>query len=194
MKGHWRGPWLWAPFALILFMTVSWTAAAGPPTHTIGIISLGMGFVVGWSLRIPRRGLAVLAVFYGALGLPVGLITDRWLPVTIATAACAVIALVMLSLVGQALGLHEMRSPADALRLFALAAITAVVVPVLTMASVWAIGLSESMAVITPQSAMTGVVGLIVAAPLVLGYERGSLRLAKPRSTGDLVGLVGAVT
>lgn len=178
MQMHWLKQWRSAPIALLFFIAVSLVATPGTPSTSIAIISLGLGFAVAWSLRIPRKGLSLLTGGYALVLILLAVGTGRPLPVAIATAVTVVVTLVVLSLTGRALGLHELRGPADAGRLFALAAVAALVMPIMTEVNARIVGLADATSAMTPQSALTGVIGVLVTGSLALGYEPGSLRLS----------------
>ena len=177
MTRHWIKELPGAPFALVFFMAVSIAATPGPPRY-ISVISLGLGWVLAWSLRVPRRALPWLAAGYAILVAALSMLGGRTPVVAVASAATLVITLVVLSLLGHAMGLQQMRSPVDALRLFALAGISGVLVPALTMINAHLVNMGAATAQVTPQSALTCVIGVLTMGPLLLGYKRGGLHLS----------------
>lgn len=191
MTRHWIKELPGAPFALVFFMAISFAATPGPPRY-ISVISLGFGFVIAWSLRLPRHALPWLTVGYAVLVTVIGAIGGRSLAVSIATVFTLCVTLISMSLLGHAMGLQRLRSPADALRLFTLAGLTGLLVPALTNLASRAIGLSATAGQLTPQSVLTCVIGLLTMGALVLGYKPGSLHMSALRQL-ELFTLAAAI-
>ncbi|MFN8128449.1 MAG: hypothetical protein U0R28_06600, partial [Candidatus Nanopelagicales bacterium] len=92
MTRHWIKELPGAPFALVFFMAVSIAATPGPPRY-ISVISLGLGWVLAWSLRVPRRALPWLAAGYAILVAALSMLGGRTPVVAVASAATLVITL-----------------------------------------------------------------------------------------------------
>ncbi len=164
--------WRLAPLSLLFFIGLSVYLTPGNPAVVSGC-SLGFGFAVGMALVLPRRLWPWLALTYLVAVTAFGAIAGRGVSTAIASGVGMTAILLLLAEIGRRIGLRRLAVPADALKLIAVAAISGVLVPLLTVLNATIVGRGNDLFAVLPQTTLTAVTGILLTGALVLAYQPG---------------------
>ena len=183
--------WRMAPLSLLFFVALSVYLTPGSPA-VVSPSSLGFGFAVGLALVLPRRLWPWLTAGYFTAAVVFGVIAGRGVSVSIASGTGMTLIMLLLAETGRGIGLRRLAVPADALKLMAVAAMSGVLVPLLTVLNATIVGRGDELFAVLPQTALTGVTGILLTGSLVLAYEPGAYAVHGARRQFELFAVTAA--
>ena len=179
-----------APLGLLFFVAVAVYLTPGEPA-VVSISSLGFGYAVGWALRRPAIGLRGVASWYFGSATVVSFLMGRPLPVAVVTALTLAALVALLAVAGDRMGLHGLQKPSDAIKLMALAAASGIAIPIITVVNSNLLGRSSELTAVLPQTALTGVTGVLLTGWLMLSWQPSQAAVHGVRQQAELFTLTG---
>lgn len=186
----WR-MWL-APVVLTVFVGLSVAMTPGEP-ELISVFSIGLGYGLGLTLAWPPSRRGWLYTAYASAVSAFSINDGRGVAISLISGIAMALILMALTLLGDRLNLHGMKSPSDASRLGALAVLSGLLVPIATVAGAIALNRQSELAAVLPQSALTGIGGILLATSMVLAYESGGFVIRGVRRMVEFAVLFAAI-